>query len=89
MKNHNISVYHDRYTTSIVTKYLDNPTVKTSNFFYNTTLWSDIIFTKDGVSTSDEKVEKLTREFNIYFIYCIGSMIYLFSKSVYFSFTVH
>ena len=60
MKYHSISVYQDRYTTSIVDKYLDIATVKTSTNFYKNTLPSDMIFTKSDSSTSDEKVEKLT-----------------------------
>ena len=61
MKDHSISVDQARYATSIVAKYLDTATVKASTKFYNTTLPSDMIFTKDDTSTSDEQVEKLTR----------------------------
>ena len=61
MKYHSISVYQARYATSIVAKYLDTVTVKTSTIFYKTTLPSDMIFTKYDASTSDEQVEKLTR----------------------------
>ena len=50
-----------RYAISIVEKYLDTATVKTSTKFYKTTLPSNMVFTKYDVSTSDEKVEKLTR----------------------------
>ena len=57
---------HVIYATSIVEKYLDTATVKTSTKFYKTTLTSDTIFTKADASTSDEQVEKLTREFNIH-----------------------
>ena len=56
-----------RYATSIVAKYLDTVTVKVSNKFYETTLPSYMIFTKEDVSTSDEQVEKLTREYNIHY----------------------
>ena len=56
-----------RYATSIVAKYLDTATVKVSNKFYKTTFPDDMIFTKEDVSTSDEKVVKLTREFNIHY----------------------
>ena len=45
-KDHSISVDQARYATSIVAKYLDTVTVKESNFFYNTTLISNMIFTK-------------------------------------------
>ena len=48
-----------------------------------------MIFTKEDVSTSDEKVEKLTREYNIHYRSCIGSLIYLLSTRVDLSFAVH
>ena len=67
MKDHSISVDQARYATSIFSKYLDTATVKESTKFYNTTLTSDIILTKDDTSISDEKVDKLTREFNIHY----------------------
>ena len=60
-----------RYATSIVAKYLDTDTVKVSNKFYKTTLPAGMIFTKEDVSTSDEQVEKLTREYNIHYRACI------------------
>ena len=41
-----------------------------------------MIFTKEYVSTSDEQVEKLTREYNIHYISCIVSLIYLLSTRV-------
>ena len=62
-----------RYATSIVAKYLDTATVKVSKTCYKTTLPADMIFTKEDVSTSDEQVEKLTREYNIHYRSCIGS----------------
>ena len=68
-----------RYATSIVEKYLDTDTVKVSNKFYKTTLQSDMIFTKEDVSTSYEQIEKFTREYNIHYRACIGSLIYLLS----------
>ena len=86
MKYHSISVDQARYATSIVAKYLVNFTVKVSKIFYKTTFPADILFTKEDESTSDEKVEKLTREFNIHYIDCIGSLIYLLSTRVYLSF---
>ena len=88
MKDHSISLNQDRYSTSVVAKYLDTATVKVSTKFYNTTLPSDMIFTKEDVSTSDEQVEKLTREYNIHRS-CIGSLIYLLSARVDLSFSVH
>ena len=72
MKDNYISVDQDRYANSIVSKYLDTATVKTSEKFHKATLTSDMIFTKSDASTSDEKVENLTREFEIHYIYCIG-----------------
>ena len=89
MKDHSISVDQARYATSIVAKYLDTATVKVSKKFYKTTLPADAIFTRENVSTSDEQVEKFTREFNIHYRACIGSLIYLFSTRVDMSFSVH
>ena len=54
-----------------------------------TTMQSEMILTKEDVSTSDEQFEKLTREYNIHYRACIGSLIYLFSKRVDLSFAVH
>ena len=65
LKDHYISVDQARYATSIVAKYLDTSIVKVSTKFYNTTLPADITFTKEYLSTSDEKFEKFTRYFNI------------------------
>ena len=55
-----------RYATSIIAKYLDTSKVKVSNKFYKTTLPADMLFTKEDVSTSDEQVERFTREYNIH-----------------------
>ena len=66
LKYHPISVEQDIYATSIVAKYLDTATVKAIKKFYKTTFPSDMIFTKEDVSTSDEQVEKLTKEYNIH-----------------------
>ena len=68
---------------------MDTATVKSSTEFYKTTFPSDVIFTKADASTSDEQVEKLTREFSIHYRACIGSLIYLLSTRVDFSFAVH
>ena len=88
MKDHSISVDQARYATSIVAKYLDTATVNTSTFFYNTTLTSDMIFTKADAYTSDDQVEKLNREFNVHYRACIGLLVYFLSTRVYFSFEV-
>ena len=82
LKDHSISVDQTRYATSIVAKYLDTATVKASKTFYKTTLPSDMIFTKEDVSTKDEQVESLTREYNIHYRAHIGSLIYLLSTRV-------
>ena len=42
-----------------------------------------------GISTTTEQVEKLNREFNIYYRDCIGKSIYLLSTRVYLVFAVH
>ena len=89
LKDHSISVDQARYTTSIVAKYMDTATVKVSNKFYKTTLPADMIFTKEDDSTSDEKIERLAREYNIHYRACIGSLIYLLSTRVDLSFSVH
>ena len=88
MKDNSIYIDQDRYAFSIVTKYFDNATVK-AIIFYKISLPSDMIFTKDDKSTSDEKVEKFTREFNIHYRSCIGSFIYLLSTRVDLSFAMH
>ena len=56
MKDHSIYEDQARYNNSIVSKYLDIVTVKAIKTFYKTTFPSDMIFTKDDISTSDEKV---------------------------------
>ena len=89
LKDHSISVDQARYATYIVAKYLDTATVQVSKRFYNTTLPADMIFTKEDVSTSDEQVETLTREYNIHYRACIGSLIYLLSTTADLSFAVH
>ena len=61
MKDHSSYVDKARYDTYIVAKYLHTATGKASNIFYKTTLLSDMIFTKVDASTSDVKVDKLTR----------------------------
>ena len=48
-------------------KYLDTATFKTITKFYNTTLTYDMVFTKDYVSSSDDKIDKLDREINIHY----------------------
>ena len=78
-----------RYATYIVGNYLDTATVKVSKKFYKTKLPDDMIFSKEDVSTSDEQVEKLTREYNINYRSWIWSLIYLLSTRVNLSFAVH
>ena len=73
MKDYFISIYQARYSTSIVEKYLDTVTVKASTDFYKTNFPSNMIFTKVYASTSDEQVDRFTREFNINYRACIGS----------------
>ena len=46
LKYHSIYVDQARYATSVVAKYLDTATVKSSKKFYKTTLPADMIFTK-------------------------------------------
>ena len=86
MKYHYIYVDQARYSTTIVAKNLDTSIVNAGKKLYKTTLPSDMIFTKDYTTTSDEKSEKLAREFNIHYKACIGSFIYIFSTRVDLSF---
>ena len=72
LKDNSISVDQAIYATYIVAKYLDTDTVKLSTKFYKKTLPADMISTKEDVSTSDEQVDKLTREYNIHYKSCIG-----------------
>ena len=89
IKDHSISVDQAIYATSIVAKYLYTATVKASTKMYKTIFPYDMIFTKADAYTSDEQVEKLTREFNIHYRAYIGSLIYLLSTRVDLSFAVH
>ena len=69
LRDHSISVDQAIYATSVVAKYLDTAAFKVSTKFYKTTFPADMIFTKEDVSTSDEQVESLTREYNIHYRY--------------------
>ena len=89
MKYHSIYVDQDIYATYIDAKCLYTATVKAGINFYKTTLPSDMIFTKYDSSTSDKQIEKLTGEFNIHYRSFIGSLIYLLSTRVGFSFALH
>ena len=82
MKDHSISVDQARYYTSNISKYLDTAIGKASKKCYKTTSPSNMRFTKADISTSDEKVDKLTIEFNIHCKYCICSLVYLLSSRV-------
>ena len=88
MKDNYITVDQVRYATSVVAKNLDTVTVKTSIEFYKTAFSSDIMFTKADLSNSDDQVDKLTIEFNSSYRACIGSLIYLLSTRMDFSFEV-
>ena len=81
-------VYQAGYATFNVVKYLDTATFKASKELYKTTLPYDMTFIKADESTSNEKVEKLTREFNIHYIACIGSLIHFLSTRVNLRFAV-
>ena len=89
MKDHSILVDQARYVTSIMANYLDTSVVKTSTKFYKTTFPYNMIFAKADTSISDEQVENFTRELNIHYRDCIGSLIYLLSTRVDLSLAVH
>ena len=82
LRDHSIYVDQARYATSIFEKYLDTDTINLSRKFYRKTLPADMMFTKEDVSTSDEQVEKLTRENNIHYRALICSLIYILSTLV-------
>ena len=67
---------------------MDTVTVKASAKFYNTTLTSDMIFTKADTSISDDQIEKFSMELNIHYKACFVSLIYLFNTRLYLSFAV-
>ena len=86
--------YYADLNDAPVTDILRQANIMTKNHLmafsdYKKTLPAGIIFTKEDVSTSDEKVQKLTREYNIHYRACIGSLIYLFTIRVDLSFAVH
>ena len=51
----------DRYSTAVVSKYLDTSTIKENPKVHKTTLPHDMVFTKEYAYTSDEQVEALSR----------------------------
>ena len=89
MKDHSILVDKARYGTSVVDNYIDTTIVRTNKKSHKTNFISDMIFTMDDASTSDEQVHKLTRRFNVHYRACIGSVIYLLYTRVYLTFAVH
>ena len=68
----------DRYAISIFVEYLDTATFKVSTKFYKTTFPYDMIFTLDYSSISDDQVDNLASELNIYYRACIDPLIYFF-----------
>ena len=87
-RDHSTSVDQARYSTNVLSKYLDNATVKESKNIYKTTLPYDKILTKDDACTSDEKVEKFSKKLTIKYRACIGSLVYLFYSRIDLSFLV-
>ena len=56
LKDHYISVDQAEYATYVVVKYIYTITIKDNSKFHKTTLYHDIIFTKEDSSTIDEQV---------------------------------
>ena len=54
MKDILIPENQSRYAASVMAKYLDTSTVKTSTKVYHTTFSYDVIFTNSDASTSDD-----------------------------------
>ena len=48
-----------------------------------------MIFTKEDASTSDKQVEALSRDYNIQYRACVGSLIFILSTKVDLCFAVH
>ena len=72
LKNHSISVYQVRYDTSVFANYIDTDTIKENSNDHKATSFHDITFTKEYAYTVDEKVEVLSREYNIHYGYFCG-----------------
>ena len=88
LKYHSISVDKYKYVTYVVSKYLGTDTIKEKFIWHKTKLPHDMVFTKEYSSTNDEKVEIISIYYNIHYIYCVGSLIFLLSKIVYLCFAV-
>ena len=56
LKYHCIYLDQSLYATYVVVKYLNTATIKELSKSYKTTLLSDVIFTKEDYSNSDEQV---------------------------------
>ena len=78
-----------RYATSIFSNYLDTTIIKENSKYHKTILPHDIIFTKENAFTSDEKVEVLSTDNKINYIFFVGSFIYILSARVDLYFTLH
>ena len=66
IKDHYISIDQSKYAISVVEKYFDPATVKSSTNFYMTTFTYGMISTKADSSTSDDRVDKFSREVQIH-----------------------
>ena len=77
------------YTKNLVTKYLDSITIKENPKWNKTTLTHDIVLAKKYASTIYEQVEKLSRDYKIQYIACVGLLIYLSSTGVDFCLAAH
>ena len=82
INHHYVSLDQARYATSVFATYLDTSTIKENSRFHKTTLTPDMIFTKEYSYTIDEQVEVITREYNIHYRTCMGTLIYILSTTV-------
>ena len=89
LTDHSISVDQARYATSLVEQYLDTVTIKENPNFHKATSTRNMVFTNKYALTSDEQMELLYIENNIYYCACVGSLILFFSSRVYLCFAVH
>ena len=82
LKGHYISGYHSRYAKYVVAKYLDTATIKQNSKFHKTTLPHDMIFTKEDDSTSNEKAEVFSIDYNTHYRDFVRKLNYLISTKV-------
>jgi hypothetical protein len=77
LKNYDIKLDKSQYCRAIVQKYLDTAGCAKNTRQHDTPLPSGFIPTSNDCGTTDAEFAELTTTFNIDFVSCIGSLIYL------------